>query len=211
MRYTHFFWDFDGMLFNTYPRMLRAFDRVLREQGVVEPQEEILRQIKVSTRAAQKHYMEKYHLDPAFDFIGKYQEYELGQPLQTFVPYEGIPEALRETRALGAAHYLYTHRDRSALEALRLWHMDGLFTDFVTHDDHFPAKPAPDALNHLIEKHGVDRARSCMMGDRDIDIQAGHNAGIAGCLFDPEHFYDWYDTPNRVNSVAELTAWMLEE
>ena len=30
MRYIHFFWDFDGMLFNTYPRMLRAFDRVLR-------------------------------------------------------------------------------------------------------------------------------------------------------------------------------------
>jgi histidinol phosphatase-like enzyme len=28
-----------------------------------------------------------------------------------------------------------------------------------------------------------------MIGDRDIDIVAGKNAGIEGILFDPEQFY----------------------
>ena len=47
-----------------------------------------------------------------------------------------------------------------------------------------------------------------MVGDRDIDVEAAHNAGIDGCLFDPEHFYEAYDTPYRVQTVPELLAWM---
>ena len=208
MRYTHFFWDFDGMLFNTYPRMLRAFVRVLRECGIREPEEEVLRRIKVSVRAARDYYAQKYPIDPAYDMAAKYAEYETSQPIETMVPYEGIPEMLRRTKALGATHYLYTHRGRTAFQALTHWGMDGLFADSVTGEDPFPVKPAPDALNHLIEAHGVPRSHACMMGDRDIDIQAGHNAGIAGCLFDPEHFYDGFRTEHRVHSVDQLERWM---
>ena len=35
MRYQHFIWDFDGTLFNTYPRMVKCFDHALRQCGVV--------------------------------------------------------------------------------------------------------------------------------------------------------------------------------
>jgi phosphoglycolate phosphatase-like HAD superfamily hydrolase len=39
-------------------------------------------------------------------------------------------------------------------------------------------------LNYLLDKHQVDRHRAVMVGDRNLDIEAGHNAGIAGYLFD---------------------------
>ena len=35
MKYINLIWDFDGMLFNTYPRMCASFVEALRRMGVV--------------------------------------------------------------------------------------------------------------------------------------------------------------------------------
>ena len=34
MKYTEFFWDFDGTLFDSYPAMARGFHRALTELGI---------------------------------------------------------------------------------------------------------------------------------------------------------------------------------
>ena len=73
--------------------------------------------------------------------------------------------------------------------------LSDLFSDAVTRLDGFPAKPAPDALRYLIQKHRLDLSRCVMVGDRDIDLDAAKNAGIACALFDPDGFYDDYETP----------------
>ena len=200
MRYQHFIWDFDGTLFNTYPRMVKCFDHALRQCGVVESEEEILRRIKVS--------VEKHAIDPAFDFMAAYYAYERTLPADTMIPYPGMPELIRETHELGAHHHLYTHRDRAAFEALERYGILDCFEGRITSQDPFPKKPAPDALLSLIHRGLVNPASACMVGDRDIDVEAAHNAGIDGCLFDPEHFYEAYDTPYRVQTVPELLAWM---
>jgi uncharacterized protein len=38
-------------------------------------------------------------------------------------------------------------------------------------------KPKPGMIRELAEKHSIDLARSFMVGDRDVDIQAGQGAG----------------------------------
>ena len=43
-----------------------------------------------------------------------------------------------------------------------------------------------------------------MIGDRDIDLLSGINAGMAGALFDPEGFYPDFDTPYRYNTLTEM-------
>ena len=44
-------------------------------------------------------------------------------------------------------------------------------------------KPRPGMLLDLIGNWPIERADSFLIGDKDIDMQAAHAAGITGCLF----------------------------
>ena len=203
MKYIHFIWDFDGMLFNTYPRMAKAFQKALADMGVEDEYERIMARIKISVRQAAIDYAKEYNLDRSA-LSERYQMHEHAMPVETMIPYEGMCELLKDAVQAGCRHYLYTHRDDGALEALERYGIRGLFSGAITWMDHFPAKPAPDALKHLMKKHGLNPAECLMLGDRDIDVQAARNAEIAGALFDPAHFYDSFENELRADSVDAL-------
>ena len=203
MKYINLIWDFDGMLFNTYPRMTVAFQKALIEYGIHAPYDEVLSRIKIRVGGAAALYAQVHGLDKQAIF-NRYQVHEHAMPDDTIIPYEGMCQLLRDARNAGCRHFLYTHRDHTALSALRRHGLYELFSGFVTESDGFPAKPAPDALLSILSRHGLDRSASLMLGDRSIDIQAARNAGLCGCLFDPDHFYDDFENEMRTHSVKEL-------
>ena len=47
----------------------------------------------------------------------------------------------------------------------------------------FAQKPSPDAVNWICETYGLDKSETVMIGDREIDVLSGKNAGVSGCLF----------------------------
>ena len=207
MRFTDYIWDFDGTLFDTYPRMCAAFCEALSRQGCPRPADEVMAAIKRSVREAAVTYAARYGLDQA-RLTAEYQAIEHAMPPETMRPYAGAEAFLRAVIACGGRHFLYTHRDGAALDALARWRLDDCFAGAVTADDRFPAKPAPDALNHLMTRHAIAPESAVMLGDRDIDIEAAHNAGIAGCLVDPMHFYDSYPAALRSERIEGLYAVM---
>ena len=79
-----------------------------------------------------------------------------------------------------------------------------LFEDAVLRTDGFPDKPAPDALLALMERNGLKPEECAMVGDRDIDIDAGHNAGMSGVMFDPDGFYAAHPAEIRARTMEEL-------
>lgn len=203
MKYTDLIWDFDGMLFDTYPRMARAFQKALDEVGVTDDYDTVMARIKISVRQAAIDYANEHGLDQQ-RLMDLYHKYEHAMPVETMIPYDGICEMLKDAAAAGCRHYLYTHRDNTALEALERYEIRDLFVGAITILDPFPAKPAPDALLSLMKRHSVNADQALMLGDRDIDVKAARNAGIAGALYDPAHFYDDFENELRTDSVQGL-------
>lgn len=207
MRFTDYIWDFDGTLFNTYPRMQAAFSEALARQGCPRPPEEVMAAIKRSVREAAERYARRYNLDRP-RLIDEFHGIEHAMPPETIVPYDGAEAFLRAVIARGGRHFLYTHRDAAAMAALARWNMADCFSGAVTADDRFPVKPAPDALLNMLRAYAIAPESAVMLGDRDIDLDAAKNAGIAGCLVDPEHFYDGYPAAMRAASIGELYGLM---
>lgn len=206
MLFRDYIWDFDGTLYDSYPRMIKAYRKVLSTLGFDIQEDELLKKAKVSLRSAAIGFAEALNIDIS-ELMRKMVDYErsVAEPLE---PYPGAREVCEAIVANGGRNFLYTHRNLGAREALEYSGMLHLFTDLVTSEDNFPNKPAPDAILSLIEKHGIDQARAVMVGDRNIDIEAGLNAGIEGCLFDAGGFYDDYEVKYRVHALSEMFGVM---
>jgi HAD superfamily hydrolase (TIGR01509 family) len=203
--FIHYIWDFDGTLFDTYPHMAAAMKGALAELGVHETIEDVLRTLKRSEGACLTYYKRRNGLGNELDRF--YYRYEL--PWSQVKPFPGAAEVCGAIVDRGAHNYLYTHRNRKALELLAGQGMERLFTDAITREDGFADKPAPDALLVLMERNGISPRDAVMIGDRDIDLLAGRNAGLAGCLFDPGGYYPDFPADFRVKSMAELKRLLL--
>lgn len=183
--YQNYFFDFDGTLYDTYPGMVKAFVEAFALQGIKLSASEVYQVMREnSVREAYRQYTTsqlneaKLHADYR-NLEERYQVYAK--------PFSGARELLERIIANGGQNFLLTHRDKSSLTLLERDGFLQYFTDHSTADDGFKRKPDPEALNFLVAKHGLDPSASVMVGDRTLDIVAGHNAKMAGILFDPDN------------------------
>ncbi len=199
MSVRHFIWDFDGMLFDTYPHTVAVFCECCRRWGIPCDPAEVYALFRVNLRQGFLRYALSTEQVAAF--------YELENDL-TFPPvagpYRRIPEILRLIADAGGKNYLYTHRDGVAWIYLETSGLAPLFSGGVTGEDGFPYKPAPDALEHILGVYGIPKTDAVMLGDRDIDIYAGQNAGIRTLLYDDEHRYGPLGETVRAQTQDEL-------
>lgn len=199
--YHDFFWDLDGTLYDTYPKMVQAFLETLQHFGEsVDGQNvyEIMRQ--ESLGAAFDFYAVKFDLkrDDLADFYYP-REKQIQQP-QLFT---GVQEVLEQVTLKGGRNFLLTHRNEQSLVFMENDGVKDLFSDFVTAAQPFPRKPDPTSLNYLIDGNQVERSTAVMVGDRNLDIDAGHNARIAGILFDPDDLIEVTSNPDQ--TIQDMT------
>ena len=210
MLYQNYIWDFDGTLFNTYPHIAYSLLEALKEFGIREETEPVMRELKKNVGAANQYFAEKYGLKTA-ELRSRYDKIENAEPVLPVCPYPGARECVEAIKSNGGKHFLYTHRNGTVYRFLRKADFENYFTGKITALDGFPPKPAPDAILHILETYGLEPDETVMVGDRPIDLDAGKNAGIAGILFDPEGFYPDYPAVYRVQSMEELKALCMEK
>lgn len=213
MRYQQLFWDFDGTLVNTYPGMVKAFGEALVACGVNDfeiDSEDIYRSMRQhSLGRAYQRFTAEYQVDRAR--LTKIYERLAAPLLDETQAFPGAAELLAQVTAAGGRNFLLTHRDHRALERLAVLGLDQFFSGYVTKDDDFPRKPDPTSLLALCQKYDVVKSEAIMIGDRNLDVAAGHRAGMAGALFDPEHLIVDESQPEvRVTRLADLQAWLAE-
>ncbi len=211
--FSHYLWDFDGTLFDTYPKIASALQAAFADFGHAVSYEEVLTLSKRSVMHALDTLMKRLQTTATLQQLkDRYRHYEGGYSQENAAPlYPGMLELLEEIVRRGGKHYLYTHRGASALRYMEGCGISHMFTDCITSADGYAPKPAPDAVLALIDRQKMITGRVVMVGDRGIDVEAAQNAGAFGCFFDPDHFYDDYEIELRANTVEELRKLLLGE
>lgn len=121
---------------------------------------------------------------------------------------DGIFEAVKEANDRGRYVFVVTNQagvarglyDEEAVRALHTWmnqqfRARGAHIDDFVYCPHHPTegegryrlscncrKPKPGMIIDLVRRWSVDSSRSILVGDKDSDLQAAKNAGIAGIL-----------------------------
>ena len=206
MQYHHYIWDFDGMLFDSYPHTARALRKTLAEFGREEPEEELYEALRVSIG----HAFRTYALSDQEKLRFRYYENQLEEPPVT-APYKGIPELLRKITDRGWKNYLLTNRDWLAKVYLEKYGILDCFTEIVDSTYGFPSKPDPQGMRYLTEKYGFS-GDALMLGDRELDAAAGVGGGADALFFDEFRRVVPGKTAARyiVHTVDELSALILE-
>ena len=182
MKYQHYIWDFDGTLFDSYPHTLRCCWDAMEEAGLTDgwDRESVLCWLLVSFGDMKR---EVGMPDDVYRrFLDRAHTLGENEVEPRVIPFPDAKAVLSAIVKNGGRNYLYTHRNETAMRYLDDFGFTDLFADFVTAEEGFPSKPAPDAVLALIARNGLDPADCVMVGDREIDGMSGKNAGITGAL-----------------------------
>ena len=167
------------MLFDSYPHITSAFIKALSEFGKDADYDEAKALLEITFAHAFEHY------DVSEEEKAVFRNHEHNYALRPIaVPFENTYKVLETLFNDGKKHFLYTHRGfETSQYYLEKYGMKKFFTAFVDSSNNFPSKPAPDAVNYICDTYGLDRGETVMIGDREIDVLSGINAGCFGCLF----------------------------
>jgi len=132
----------------------------------------------------------------------------------TVEPVPGAADAIAALRRAGTQVALNTGFDRETTDLLldALGWRQGVVDAVVCGDEVAQGRPAPYMIFHCMEATGVsDVRRVANVGDTVLDLQAGHNAGVAlnvGVLSGAHGRDQMQSAPHThlLNSVADLPA-----
>lgn len=179
-----FIWDLDGTLLDSYGVIVSSLRRTLEELGVPMEEEEIRRRATEGSVSDVVGYAAARTGRSFQEIKSRYSEISGGRYLEiTAMPH--AREVLEETAALGAAHFVYTHRGSTTAPVLENLGLGRFFKDVVSSLNGFPRKPAPDGLLYLLEKHRLERDRVYYVGDRTLDVDCAKSAGVKSVLYSP--------------------------
>ena len=179
-----FIWDLDGTLLDSYGVIVSSLHQLLGELGVPMDAEDIHRRATAGSVSDVLNLASAQTGRAFSELKGRYSEISGGRYLEiSAMPH--AREALEAAAALGAVHFVYTHRGTTTLPVLKNLGLEGFFREVVSSLNGFPRKPAPDALLYLVEKHRLKKERVYYVGDRTLDVDCARNAGVRSVLYAP--------------------------
>ena len=194
----HFIWDFDGTLFDSYPIIIGNLRSALQAYGYDCDPVEAMALMLQNIGVAHNYYADKFGIDQE-EFVDTYNRFHQEVNPQLLArPMADIEKVLARICALGRSNYIFTHRKCSTTaQYLEKYGLDRYFQEIIGPESPcFAYKPAPDAIEYLMEKYGMTPIDAAMVGDRDCDLGSARNAGIATvhyvCATVPENLQaDW--------------------
>lgn len=176
----HFIWDFDGTLFDTYPIIIEQIQTALGDFGHTIDSLELMEQLLHTVGIALEYCAEKFSIDYTQLSNAYTVLHNRSSLLPVAPPMASVEAVLAAVVAQGGKNLIFTHRELGSTQAyLEKYGLSHYFADISAPDTPgFAWKPAPDAIEYLLETQGLDPAETAMVGDREIDLASGRAAGV---------------------------------
>jgi len=197
-----FIWDLDGTLLDSYAVIVGSVLEAYADVGIKLDKAEVDDFVIKSSVGDFIKMMEKTSGRDFSEMRSRYSAISDRDKAKVLLE-KNAREVLEALGEKGAKNYVYTHRGQTTEFVLKNLGIYDCFEDIVSAMSGFARKPAPDALNYLIEKHGMDREKVFYVGDRVIDMECAKNAGVKGILYLPDGSYCIPDG-NETHTVGDL-------
>ncbi len=215
MKYKLVIFDLDGTVLNTLEDLANAVNRALKMHNFPTHSIEDVRRFvgngvaNLIRRAVPAGTGDGECASVLADFKASYREH-INDCTR---PYAGIPELLRSLRDAGVKVGINSNKFDAALQSLCHIHFEGLYDFAVGESETTPKKPDPTAARRIMEAVGATPAETIYIGDSDVDLRTGRNAGTAVAWvswgFRRESEMQGLDIPAAFDSPEALRDYLL--
>ena len=113
--------------------------------------------------------------------LNQFTEYYGKHNLDKTAPYPGILALLRRLKDAGVAMAVYSNKADDFSQTIVNHFFPGLFCHVQGKLEGVPVKPDPTGVKQVLAKLGATAAETLYVGDSDVDMNTGRNAGIETC------------------------------
>ena len=184
MKYSLAIFDMDGTILNTLDDMTDSLNEILTKYKLaLHTVDEVRFMVgngipKLIERAIPDGRANADFDKILADFIAYYEEH---CAIKT-APYAGVVDCIKTLRAAGMKIAVNTNKVEPAAIALCDDYFPGLFDIISGSRPGMPPKPAPDGIYEILKRAGMngksEGQRAVFIGDSDVDMQTGTNAGL---------------------------------
>lgn len=180
MKYKLAIFDMDGTILNTLEDLADSMNYALVQHDMPQRTIDEVRRfvgngIRKLVERAVPTGTEAAQVDEVFEtFTAYYKEH---CAIKTR-PYEGIPEVLKQLRDIGVKTAVVSNKADFAVQSLCEDYFPGLFDFAVGDKEGQRRKPAPDSVNAVLDKFGMDKSQAVYIGDSDVDYETSQNADM---------------------------------
>ena len=170
-------WDFDGTICDTYPLMVNAFIKALKEEGQEVSYKKVYNLLKQSSKKAFKV------LDLDESFRKKWKNIEYNMDKEQAPLYKDVLKCIKYIDNNKGKNYILTHRNKTTYDFLKYHNIEKYFEDVLTIEEANFRKPNIDMFETLIKRNNINTKVTLSVGDRILDMIPSKKIGLKTCLF----------------------------
>ncbi len=173
-------WDLDGTLLNTLQDLYLATNYALRTHNIPERTLEEVRQfVGNGVRKLIVRAVPNGDSNAAFeDIFSTFKSYYVDHCRDNTGLYPGIAETLAELKKRGHRMAIVSNKLQAGVTELYKTFFDGLIDVAIGERPNVRRKPYPDMVNIAIEELGATREDCVYIGDSEVDVATGKEAGL---------------------------------
>jgi phosphoglycolate phosphatase len=180
MKYDTILFDLDGTLLNTLDDLTDSVNIVMRQEGCPQrTRDEIREFIGDGVKMLMKRSLPPGTSDTKIlRCLTKFREVYLENMRNKTRPYEGIPELLKELKAMRIKIGVVSNKpDEATKEMCRQYFGENIDAAIGDNIDR-KKKPEPDNVFEALKQLGSDKSKTLYAGDSDVDVKTAKNAGL---------------------------------